>query len=92
MIEIVTEDNQVVPRYVEISEGTRVVFRNTGRNDHNVIPAVEGAFPPITQEQLPSGAVADITFDEAGDYPYYCTLHGTMKHGMNGAIRVVAEK
>ena len=24
------------------------------------------------------------------DFPYYCSTHGTMKNGMNGAIRVVA--
>ena len=30
-----------------------------------------------------------MVFDEPGEYPYYCTLHGTETAGMVGTIRVV---
>jgi plastocyanin len=29
-----------------------------------------------------------VQFDDAGDYPYYCSLHGTPTAGMDGRIRV----
>lgn len=82
-------DNSFVPAYVEVRRGTTVTFENDGRNPHNVLPAEEGAFEPIEQDVFQPGDVGSITFDEAGDFPYYCSLHGTTTRGMVGAIRVV---
>jgi len=91
-VEIDAVDNTLEPRYVEISVGTRVVFKNAGRNPHDIVPDVDGAFEGIRQAQFPAGSSHIVTFDTAGDFPYYCSTHGTMKHGMNGAIRVVPKK
>lgn len=89
IVEIKAVDNSFEPRYVEVTAGTRVLWRNEGRNNHDVLPSVDGAFPAATAAQMPSGATHEVTFNTAGDFPYYCSLHGTPKNGMNGAIRVV---
>lgn len=87
--EVDAVDNLFKPPYIIVKAGTTVTFRNDGRNSHNVFPAVEGAFEPLETDAFEPGTDATITFDEAGDYPYYCTLHGTTTKGMVGAVRVV---
>lgn len=89
VVEIDAVDNAFRPAYVEISPGTTVTFTNRGRTQHNVLPVAEGAFDPIEVDELEPGTSRSLTFDEPGDYPYYCSLHGTTTKGMVGAIRVV---
>ena len=89
VVEITAIDNSLEPRYVQVTAGTRIVWKNEGRNPHDILPDVEGAFPGATAAAMPSGATHTVTLDTPGDYPYYCSLHGTMRNGMNGAIRVV---
>ena len=43
----------------------------------------------IDQEDFDPGDEGAVTFDEVGDFPYYCSLHGTPTKGMIGGIRVV---
>ena len=87
-VDVQARDNNFVPAYIEVKAGTTVTFTNRGRNQHNVLPTTEGAFPSIEVDDLEPGTSQDITFDEPGDYPYYCSLHGTKTKGMVGAIRV----
>lgn len=82
-------DNAFEPQYVEVKAGTTVTFKNDGRNDHNVIPVRADEFTAIQADQFKPGTEATVTFAEAGDYPYYCSLHGNATKGMTGAIRVV---
>lgn len=81
-------DNMYEPRYLKVSAGTQVVFRNDGRNLHDVKPEFDGAFAGSPDNLSPGGSYL-VTFDEAGEFPYYCEPHGTMRNGMNGAIVVV---
>jgi plastocyanin len=88
-VEVQARDNSFDPQFVEVKVGTPVTFTNVGRTEHNVYPAVDGAFAPIEATDLEPEESASITFDEPGDVPYYCTLHGTPTKGMVGTIRVV---
>jgi plastocyanin len=88
-VEVDAVDNKFVPPYVEVSRGTTVTFTNDGRNPHNVLPSDGGAFAPIETEAFQPEASGSVRFDRVGDYPYYCSLHGTSTKGMVGAIRVV---
>ena len=81
-------DNTFKAEYVEVSAGTAVTFRNDGRNDHNVIPTTTDGFAAIQADQFEPGTEQTVTFTDPGDYPYYCSLHGTTTKGMVGAIRV----
>lgn len=84
-------DNTFRAAYIEVDPGTTITFRNVGRTEHDVYPVVEDAFTPITAEMLQPKDKSEITFDEPGEYPYYCTLHGTTTKGMVGAVRVLGE-
>lgn len=81
-------DNNFKPQFVTVSAGTKVTFKNVGRNLHNVY-SVGDTFTSIATVDFGPGEQGSVTFDRAGDYPYYCTLHGTPTRGMTGAIRVV---
>jgi len=88
-VEVQARDNVFVPAYVEVSKGTTITFTNDGRNPHNVLPVDDGAFPPIEADDLQPDDTGTVTFDQVGDFPYYCSLHGTTTRGMVGGIRVV---
>lgn len=81
-------DNVFLSESITISAGTEVTFENRGRNEHNVIPVEEGAFTEIEVDAFQPGQDATVTFDEAGTYAYYCTLHGTESSGMIGTVVV----
>jgi plastocyanin len=87
-VEVDAVDNTFKAEYTEISAGTTVTFRNDGHNEHNVIPTETGGFGAIPADQFEPGTEQTVTFAEPGDYPYYCSLHGTKTKGMIGAIRV----
>jgi plastocyanin len=89
-VEVDAVDNNFSDQYVKIKAGTTVEFKNTGHNEHNVIPVVKGSFKKAETSQFEPGTSYTVVFAKPGDYPYYCTLHGTPMKGMTGAIRVVA--
>ena len=82
-------DNLFKDQYVTVKAGTKVTFRNDGRNEHNVLPVVGTEFKGVKTQDFEPGTEYTVTFAEPGDYPYYCSLHGTLTKGMTGAIRVV---
>ncbi|MBS1837620.1 MAG: cupredoxin domain-containing protein, partial [Actinobacteria bacterium] len=81
-------DNDFVPQFIEIKKGTKVTFENAGQNRHNVLAADQGSFEDIQVDQFDPGMSASRTFDKAGTFGYYCSLHGTKNKGMYGAIKV----
>ena len=86
---IQVRDNSFVGQHVTVSAGTTVTFDNRGRNPHNAVPVEDDAFAEVPTESLQPGQAATVVFDEPGEYPYYCTLHGTETAGMVGTIRVL---
>lgn len=88
-VAVQARDNSFVKPYIEVKAGSTITFTNRGRNDHDVLPATDGAFQGIEVADFAPKDVGTITFDKPGDYPYYCTLHGTPTKGMTGAIRVL---
>ena len=89
-VTITTKDNVFEPRYIKVSHGTEDHVGSTWvRCPTTCCPADEGAFETIPAEDLEPGAKASLTFAEDGTFPYYCSLHGTARQGMNGRIIVV---
>lgn len=88
-VTIDARDNIYVPQFIEVKKGTKVTWENTGRNRHNVLPDDEGDFVEIPVDQLDPGMEASRTFEETGEFGYYCSLHGSKTKGMFGAIKVV---
>ena len=79
-------DNNFQPEYVTVRAGTKVTFLNRGHNRHNVFSVDDGF---TSSGFLGRGDSWKVTFKDAGDYPLYCSLHGTATSGMVGGIRVV---
>jgi plastocyanin len=80
-------DNTFRPDAVEVTAGTEVVFTNDGRNDHDVI-ASDGADWGVAAEMFAPGDEYRHVFTLPGEYPFYCSIHGTAEFGMIGTIVV----
>ena len=84
-------DNEFDKPYVIVTAGTKVTWSNKGRNEHSVTPVRAGAFDGVNRADFGAGQTHSAVFAKPGDYPYYCTIHGTAKlNGQAGVIRVVA--
>lgn len=88
-VSVQAKDNVFDGQFIEITKGTTVTFTNDGRNRHNVLPDRADEFTAIETDQFDPGMTGQITFDETGEFRYYCSLHGTPTKGMFGAIKVV---
>ena len=87
-VEVLALDNNFRPEEIEIVAGTTVVWENGGRNDHNIVPADDSDSWGVDIEQFRPGDVYSYAFTTPGEYPYYCTLHGTADFGMIGTVVV----
>jgi plastocyanin len=87
-VEILAVDNAFDPPSAQVAVGTEVTWRNTGRNEHNVIPEDEDAEWRIDTEDFQPGDEGSFTFDEPGTYRFYCSIHGTIDVGMPGVLVV----
>jgi plastocyanin len=85
--ELTALDNSFRPENVEVAAGTEVLWTNKGRNEHNVLH-VDGDDWGVEVDDFQPGASYSHTFDEAGVYRYYCSIHGTTDAGMIGTIVV----
>jgi plastocyanin len=85
--EVTALDNSFRPENVEVVAGTEVVWTNKGRNEHNILH-VDGDDWGVEVNDFQPGAVYAHTFDRAGVYRYYCSIHGTTDAGMIGTIVV----
>lgn len=87
-VEVIALDNTFNHQNIRVEAGTTVVWKNEGRQDHDVI-AVEGDDGwGVRQEGFGPGDVYEYTFEEPGTYRYYCSLHGDPDAGMIGAVVV----
>ena len=84
-------DNRYEFTEVNVTVGGTVTFVGAGRNPHNAVAAdgswsTEDVFGSL--EQL-EGDEAVLTFDEAGEYVFFCTFHGNADgDGMTGTLVV----
>ncbi len=91
-------DNSFAPASVQIEVGETVRFVNDGRVPHNAY-ADDGSWS--TEESFGSpilqpGEETEITFDQPGTFPYFCSLHATQTEdgtweGMVGTLVVGGE-
>ncbi len=87
-VEVSIRGNQYETRWFRVDPCTEIVFVNNGVNPHNVIPIADGAFPSIDEDLLEEGPQA-LVVAAPGDYPFYCSLHGTKTYrGQTGYLVV----
>jgi plastocyanin len=87
-VTITARDDFVSPQYTKIRKGTTVIFRNGGRNQHNLMSA-DGAFRNIDTDSFAPGSETKVVFTKVGPHDFYCSLHGTESVGMRGSVLVV---
>jgi len=90
-VTVAVGDNEYTERTIVVSPGTDVTWLNEGLNRHNVIASVPDSFEDIETVDLDDGGSATRTFDTAGDYAYYCSIHGTVDAGQRGWVYVADE-
>jgi plastocyanin len=74
------------PKCLTIKVGQSVTFSGS----FAAHPLREACGPAASLTSTSGGSSATFTFDVAGDYGYYCPVHGTSSGtGMAGSIRVV---
>lgn len=69
---------------LRIERGTTVRWRNTTTTFHTVTP--DGHTAWSAWQTAGQGETFDVTFDQAGAFPYYCNPHRSL--GMTGTIVV----
>jgi plastocyanin len=83
--QVVSIDNTFRPETIEITAGTEVVWVNRGRNAHDILSYFGWG---VGEDDFQPGDEYRHVFLEPGEFPYYCTLHGTAEHGMIGTVVV----
>lgn len=84
-------DNRYEFTEVNVTLGGTVTFVGAGRNPHNAVAAdgswsTEDVFGSLEQYE---GERAVLTFDEEGEYVFFCTFHGNAEgDGMAGTLVV----
>lgn len=69
---------------LHVAPGTTVRWVNTTSNFHTVTP--DGHSTWTEWQTTGEGQTFEVTFDEAGTYPYYCMPHRSL--GMTGTVIV----
>lgn len=73
------------PAAVDVSTGTTVVWRWTGKGGRHNVVSEGGAFESAFATR--SGYTFEHQFPDTGVFPYYCKPHRSL--GMKGGVRVV---
>lgn len=85
-VEVVLTEYAFTPNNIEVAVGKPVTFvmKNEGSLEHDM------AFDDLdTVSDLVSAgdtATFEVTFEEAGTYPFYCTVPGHREAGMEGTV------
>ena len=88
VVDVTALDNSWNPDSVTITPGSTVKWTNKGKLDHNIIPNGGDTKFGVDTANFGPGKTHEFTFAKAGEYKYYCSLHGTADAGMVGKIVV----
>jgi plastocyanin len=84
-------DNRYQYTEIRIPEGGTITWVGAGQNPHNAVDAdggwsTEDVFGSLEQYE---GDAAVLTYDEPGEYTFFCTFHGNAEgDGMAGTLIV----
>jgi plastocyanin len=85
VVTVHVRDNTFAPSRLAVKPGTTVRWVNEGRNRHNVTPNSGHAFG---SKNLSPGQSYAFRFEDAGQFAYYCTLHGAPGKGQHATLAV----
>lgn len=75
-------DNFFNPTVLTISKGTKVTWKNIGNIDHTVTSSEGSPKSGLDSGTLKAGETYSFTFDEVGDYNYFCEFHAAKMKGV----------
>ena len=75
---VIIADFSFEPASIETSTGAAVTWTNEDGVTHTVTAGEPGSPADAFDESLDSGDTAEVTFDEAGTFPYFCSIHPNM--------------
>jgi plastocyanin len=80
-------DNSFDPPTLTVAVGRTVAWRNDGQNPHTVTSGSPTSSPGSRFDSgtLNSGGGFTFIFNETGNYPFFCRIHGA---SMSGTIQV----
>jgi plastocyanin len=82
VVEIVAQNNAFTPKLLLISPDTKVTWTNKDAVAHDIKATTNtanfGAPFGVGVGQFGPGATYSFTFNNAGQFPYLCTIHGLM--------------
>lgn len=82
-VTVVVGDNWFKPPSLQIKKGATVTWEFKGKIPHNVTEDLDMTRETFASDTMASGTFAH-TFDVAGTFYYYCTIH----HVMQGQVAV----
>ena len=84
---VTIRDNSFNPQTIRVGVGRLVLWQHEGTSPHSVTSGSPTSNPGTIFDSgiINSGAGFQVTFTEAGQYPYFCKVHGTM---MTGVVNV----
>lgn len=85
VVTVHVRDNVFRPSILAVKPGTTVRWVNEGKNVHNVTPDSGRAFG---SKNLAPGQSYAFRFKAAGQFAYYCTLHGAPSKGQHATLAV----
>ncbi len=88
VVTVQIRDNVFRPSNLAVRPGTVVRWVNQGRNPHNVKPDSGRTFG---SKNLAPGQSYAFRFADAGDFAYYCSLHGAPGKGQHANLVVGAD-
>lgn len=74
-----TDNSCYIPYSIAIAEGDTILWDNTDTAAHTVTSTTDGAPDGMFESGLMApSAVFEVTFQDAGEYPYFCIVHPWM--------------
>ncbi len=88
VVQVLALDNRFIPEITSVPAGSRIVFVNRGRNEHNIIPSRGGSGWGIGEDEFVNGFRYEAAFNATGTAYYFCDIHGDAFSGMIGQINI----
>ena len=82
--EVLIEDFSFLPPHIQVSAGDAVTWTHGSDPEPHTVTADDGSFGSADLEN--EGETFELTFDEAGEFPYFCEIHSDMR----GLVTVTA--
>ncbi|MEZ5298789.1 MAG: plastocyanin/azurin family copper-binding protein [Ilumatobacteraceae bacterium] len=89
LVPVIALDNSFRPEVIEVEVGDEVVWENRGLNEHDVLYVQDSAADfGVEVADFQPGSIYSHVFTEAGEFHYYCSIHGNETVGMVGTVIV----